>query len=257
MSYGHFTAMQVRGGATRGLALHLARLDAANRELFDAPLDGDLVRARIREALGDTSDASVRVIVEDGSGRAEKSAEKNAEKRAGTSADKNAEQRADQGGVRVTVRPPAPDPPSPQRLQSVPYLRPVAHLKHTDGFAQEYYWRRADRAGFDEILLTDLGGEIAEAGIANVCFVRGDALIWPTAPHLAGITMQLLLAAPEMPSRREPVRRSDLPAFDGGFLTNSHGIAVIGGVDELALPVADPIYKILVDVYAAAPWDRI
>ncbi len=243
MSYGHFTAMQVRGGATRGLALHLARLDAANRELFDTLLDGDLVRARIREALGDASDASVRVIVEDGSGRAGKSAEKS--------------QGADQGGVRVTVRPPAPDPPSPQRLQSVPYLRPVAHLKHTDGFAQEYYWRRADRAGFDEILLTDLGGEIAEAGIANVCFVRGDALIWPTAPHLAGITMQLLLAAPEVPSRREPVRRSDLPAFDGGFLTNSHGIAVIGGVDELALPVADTMYKILVDVYAAAPWDRI
>ena len=39
-SYGHFTAMQVRAGATRGLPLHLARLDAANRELFGVPLAG-------------------------------------------------------------------------------------------------------------------------------------------------------------------------------------------------------------------------
>jgi hypothetical protein len=32
--YGHFTAMQVRDGRTRGLDLHLRRLDAGNRELF-------------------------------------------------------------------------------------------------------------------------------------------------------------------------------------------------------------------------------
>jgi hypothetical protein len=37
--YGHFTAMQVRHGPVRGLDLHLARLDAANREMFGIPLD--------------------------------------------------------------------------------------------------------------------------------------------------------------------------------------------------------------------------
>src|ERR1700761_9844012 len=61
--YGHFTAMQVRSARTRGLALHLARLDAATRELFGRGLDGDQVRAHIRHALGDIQDASVRVIV--------------------------------------------------------------------------------------------------------------------------------------------------------------------------------------------------
>ncbi len=40
-TYGHFTAMQIRGRKVRGLALHLARLDAANRELFGVGLDGD------------------------------------------------------------------------------------------------------------------------------------------------------------------------------------------------------------------------
>ena len=38
-AYGHFTAMQVRAGCVRGLDLHLRRLDAANRELFDAGQD--------------------------------------------------------------------------------------------------------------------------------------------------------------------------------------------------------------------------
>lgn len=42
-NYGHFSAMQVRDRAVRGLRLHLDRLDAANRELFDRPLNGDRV----------------------------------------------------------------------------------------------------------------------------------------------------------------------------------------------------------------------
>ena len=42
--YGHFTAMQVRGGRTRGLQLHLDRLDAASREMFGAALEGGQVR---------------------------------------------------------------------------------------------------------------------------------------------------------------------------------------------------------------------
>ena len=70
-TYGHFTAMQIRGRKVRGLELHLSRLDAANRELFGAGLDGDLVRDQIRHALGDDmADASVRVYVgEHGRGR--------------------------------------------------------------------------------------------------------------------------------------------------------------------------------------------
>jgi branched-subunit amino acid aminotransferase/4-amino-4-deoxychorismate lyase len=61
--YGHFTALQVRDGATRGLRLHLARLDAANRELFGEPLDADAVRERLRRELDGRTDASVRFAV--------------------------------------------------------------------------------------------------------------------------------------------------------------------------------------------------
>jgi branched-subunit amino acid aminotransferase/4-amino-4-deoxychorismate lyase len=227
--YGHFTAMQVRDGRTRGLALHLQRLDAATRELFGEPLEGDLVRDRIRHALGtDVRDASVRVYVLD----------------------------ADAGvSTVVTVRPPAPSPPSPQGLHAVPYLRPVAHLKHASGFAQEYYRRQAQRKGFDEALLTGDGGVVAEGGITNVGFVDGSTAVWPDAPALAGITMQLLER--RIPSRRATVRLRDLPSFDGMFVTNSHGVAAVDRVDDLAVPVAHTFMATLRQAYDDVPWDRI
>jgi len=60
--YGHFTAMQVRERRVRGLGLHLARLDAANLELFGIGLDVVKACDHIRHALGaGTRDASVRV----------------------------------------------------------------------------------------------------------------------------------------------------------------------------------------------------
>ena len=61
---GHFTALQVRDGKTLGLEFHLARLDAATRELFGLGLDGDRVRRYFRHTLADdVEDATVRVNV--------------------------------------------------------------------------------------------------------------------------------------------------------------------------------------------------
>src|SRR6185369_915999 len=62
-AFGHFTAMQVRRGRTRGLELHLHRLDAATQELFGSDLEGEPIRALVRHALRDVADASVRVYV--------------------------------------------------------------------------------------------------------------------------------------------------------------------------------------------------
>ena len=67
-AYGHFTAMQVRNGRTRGLALHMERLASSNREAFQADFDPDRTRSLIRHALGDAADASVRVYVHRGDG---------------------------------------------------------------------------------------------------------------------------------------------------------------------------------------------
>lgn len=49
VNYGHFTAMQIRHGAVRGLANHLRRVDAAHRELFGHGPELELVRARLTD----------------------------------------------------------------------------------------------------------------------------------------------------------------------------------------------------------------
>jgi hypothetical protein len=96
--------------------------------------------------------------------------------------------------IMVTVREPAamPDDGRPWRLQSVPYLRPLAHIKRFSDFGQAYYQRQARRNGFDEALLTGPDGVISEGSVTNIGFVHGGSFTWPSAPMLAGVTMQLL-----------------------------------------------------------------
>ena len=232
--YGHFTAMQVRDRRTRGLDLHLSRLEAANRELFDIELDPDRIRAYIRHALGeDVADASVRVYVFES---------------------------GDEIPVVVTVRGPQEPPRVAQRLRSVPYERPVAHIKHLGGFGQTYYRRQVEREGYDDALLTGADGVIAEGGITNIGFWDGSTVFWPDAPALAGITMQLVdrgLVARGEPARRRPVYLRDVPSFAGAFVTNSHGVAAVERIDDVPVPVAAELMKTLVDIYDSTPWDRI
>ena len=123
--WGHFTAMQVRKGATRGLDLHLRRLAETNRERFSVELDRDRILVLIRSALESTEDASLRVYVYD-SPREPK--------------------------VMVTAKPPG-ELPSPQRLRSVRYQRPDAHVKHVVT-EQGRYREQVQRGGYDDALLT-------------------------------------------------------------------------------------------------------
>jgi branched-subunit amino acid aminotransferase/4-amino-4-deoxychorismate lyase len=235
VNYGHFTAMQVRGGRTRGLDLHLARLDAANRELFGAGLPGDLVRDRVRHALADVDDASVRVVV-------------------------IWPESDDEPSVMVIIRPPAAPPRAPQSLRTAPYQRPVAHVKHLGGFGQTYFGRRARRDGFDDALLVDDGGVISEGAITNLGCYDGTSVVWPDAPALDGITMLLLervLPAQGVPTRRAPVHVADLGSYASVFVTNTHGIAPVERVDDLWLPVDQAFMKTVTQAYEAVPWDPI
>jgi branched-subunit amino acid aminotransferase/4-amino-4-deoxychorismate lyase len=234
--YGHFTAMQVRGGAVRGLHLHLDRLSSANREMFDVELDGDEIRRYVRHALGDIADASVRVVVV-------------------------WSDRDETPVVLVTVRPPGGLPSTPHRALCVPYQRPLPHLKQVGGgFGQIYYGRLAERQGFTEVLLTGPDGAISEGGITNVGFFDGSQIVWPNAPQLAGITMRLLesrLASAGLPTRHAAVHVADLPSFSAVFVTNSHGVAPVGRIDDLAVPIDIDLMKRLSTAYESVPWDRI
>ena len=243
VSYGHFTAMQVRGGRTRGLDLHLARLDEANRATFGEALGGDRVRELIRHALSSAgaADASVRVIVR-GAGEGP--------------------------GVRVfvLVRPPFVMPAdATQRLKSVTYQRAVAHIKRPGDFGQSYFIDRAEDAGYDDALLVAEDGTVAESGIANIAFfdAAGSSVVWPDAPVLAGITMQLVaprLAEYGMPSRTARVTLDEILAggnFAGACVTNSRGIAAVSGIDDVEVPIAAEFTKAMHAAYEAVPWDAI
>jgi branched-subunit amino acid aminotransferase/4-amino-4-deoxychorismate lyase len=232
--YGHFTAMQVRGGRVRGLELHLARLDSASRELFGPALDGGQVRDYIRHALDVSAmpDASVRVTVQ----------------RPGP---------AEPPWVTVTVRPPAASPSRPITMQSAPYQRSVAHIKHAHDFGQAYYDSLAERNGFDQALLTGPDGLISEGAIANIGFLDQTTVVWPAAAVLIGTTMQVVQARLGYPHVCRPVRLADLGGFTSVFVTNSHGVAAVRLIDDRELPVDTEFIKLVTESYESAPWDEI
>jgi branched-subunit amino acid aminotransferase/4-amino-4-deoxychorismate lyase len=230
-AFGHFTSMQVRDGRTRGRDFHLRRLGAANQELFGAGLDADRVRELVRHALGDRMDASVRVYLFE--------------------SDR-------EPATMVTVKEPA-ELATPQRLRSVEYQRPDAHLKHL-GTGQGYYSRLARHDGFDDALLTGADGSISESATANVAFLEDDGVVWPEGRFLHGITMQLLeRTLPEVgvPSRRAPLRLTDVPSFHGAFVTNARGVALVSGIDSLDLAIDPARVQAVADVYASLRWDPL
>jgi branched-subunit amino acid aminotransferase/4-amino-4-deoxychorismate lyase len=236
VNYGHVTVMQVRGRRTRGLDLHLARLDTATQELWGEPLDRERVRWLLRHALGgDVADASLRALVFWPGGAAAPS-------------------------VLVALRPPVEMPQAPQALRSVAYQRPVPHVKHVGSFGQIYHGLAAERDGYDDALLTAADGTIAEAAICNVAFVAGDEVVWPDGPALEGITMLLLeprLGGAGLRSRRAPVRLADLDGYDGAFVTNSRGVAPVGRIDGHAFAVDDALIARVRGAYESVPWDEI
>jgi branched-subunit amino acid aminotransferase/4-amino-4-deoxychorismate lyase len=233
---GHFTAMQVRARATLGMDFHLARLDAATRELFEVGLDGDRVRALIRHALADdVADASVRVNV-------------------------FRPKLAGDVSVVVSVRPPAPAPVQAQTLQTVSYRRPVPHIKRASGFGQSYFGDFARANGSDEALFVGPGDLISEGSITNIGFIDGDAILWPDAPALRGVMMQVLqreLDGAGVRWRYGPVHVSDLASFDGAFVTNAHGMATVARIDDLTQATGAALMRTAADLLATAPHDPI
>jgi len=160
----------------------------------------------------------------------------------------------------VGVRPPAPTPTDPQSLQTVEYLRPRAHIKHASGFGQGYFGGLAQANGFDEALFVGADGHIAEGSITNIGFVSGEAIVWPEAPALRGVMMQVLqreLERAHISWRYEPVRIEDVASLDGAFVTNSRGFASVARIDEIELPTDVALSRTARQLLAAAPYDEI
>jgi branched-subunit amino acid aminotransferase/4-amino-4-deoxychorismate lyase len=227
--WGHFTAMQVRDGRTRGLGFHLARLAAAQDEIYGKQLDADVVRARIRHALGGRPDASVRVY-------------------------------GYWAGLIVTVRRPQEMLGRPYSMTVQHFQRPLARLKHVGSWGQGRFHELAMDAGFDDGLLVDETGRISEGNISNVGFWRDGTVIWPEAPKLDGIMMLVLqreLKAIGVPQAEATVRVQDLASYHGMILCNSHGWALVGRVDDLQIRSDDEFEDAISAAYDRCPLEEI
>lgn len=239
-NYGHFTSMQVRSGTVAGLAFHLRRLREASAELFPdraAPSDHTLVDL-INHALGDKRNASVRVTVLPAA--------------------------LDTGGtaVMVSVSEPVPDTPKePLRVRSVRYERELPHLKHVATMGLTYHYLQARRMGFDDALFIRRDGHLAEGSVWNIAFWDGERVIWPSAPQLTGITMQVLRLGLEklgVPDEERSLTSASLVGMRAAAAVNSHCPAQpIASIDDFGLPEFAPLTTLLRRAWNEVSWDEL
>lgn len=239
-NFGHFTSFQVRHRAVRGLELHLERLEEASWELFDEvpPGCGDRVRKFVGQALGEASDASVRVTVVPG------------------------EDGAAEPDVLVSVTDPVPDTPQPGlRVQTRLYERELPHLKHLATFGLSEQTRRAVATGYDDALFTGRDGLFREGSEWNVAFCNGSRIVWPEAPVLPGITMLLLrdaLTRTGVPWTTKELTAGDLTSFSSAAATNSACAGQpLRSVDSWVFMDENRLAKTLMMAWAGVEWDSL
>lgn len=221
--YAHFTAMQVRDGRIRGLDLHLARLRFASEELFGQALPDDQVKSYLRAALAaGPADLSLTATVYSRPG----------------------EFTASTADLDVLVRtgPAATPPTGPLALATVEYERVLPAIKHVGEVAKTYYLRQAVAHGFDDAAFIDREGRLSEATIWNLAFWDGEAVVWPRAEVLDGITMQIVrrrLAALGVPQRTQEITRENVSALAGAAVLNSWSPGIpIHKIGSVPLPEA-------------------
>ena len=113
--------------------------------------------------------------------------------------------------------------------------------------------REAKARGADEVVITNLAGEITEAAVSNIGFVRDRVLILPPleAGILAGITRRILIdrVAPiaGVQVREETVRPEDLAGMSECFLTaTTKDLVPIRAIDEWSFAVGSSTVTIQV-----------
>jgi branched-subunit amino acid aminotransferase/4-amino-4-deoxychorismate lyase len=222
--YGHFTSMQVRGHRVRGLGLHLARLRAASEELFGRATPDARVREYLRRVVGRGDGAmSVQVNVFSSDGDA-------------VSAGRPVEP-----DVLVRTGPPRQPSPTAVRVGTARFGRVLPHLKNTATMATVHRLRQARLAGHDDVLFVGDDGAIAEGSIWNIAFLDGTGTVWPSAPALRGVMMQVVQAGLTRAGHPWSVRRvtvGDLAGVRGAALMNSITPAQpVAAVDGQPIPV--------------------
>jgi branched-subunit amino acid aminotransferase/4-amino-4-deoxychorismate lyase len=243
-NYGHFTTMQVRHRAVRGLDLHLRRLREATRKLFATDLDDARVLDGLRRGLdaAATADGTARVTI------------------CAPDFDLRDPLRPMEVDVIVSISPPGDPEPEPPRVKSFRYERALPHIKHVGTFPLFHFAREARSAGYDDALFAGHDGRVSEGSLWNVGFWDGQAVVWPLAPALRGTCGQLLragLAELGVAQVSREVRLPELAGFRAGFACNSRGAWRLAGVDEVAWAPDDGLVGLLQQALASRPWQPV
>lgn len=238
--YAHFTAMQVRDRAVRGLDLHLDRLRGASVRLFGDHLPDAQVREHLRAALdADAPDVSLTCFVTS---------------RPGEFMPTGADAELD---VLIKITDPATPPTGPLALDVVRHERHLPQIKHVGEVAKTLYLRQANAHGFDDAAFEDAAARLSEATIWNLAFWDGTSVIWPEADVLPGVTMQILirqLQARGIPQQTRPIRRSDLTEDLSAVVMNSWSPAIpLARLGEQNVASTPDFTRLLHEVYDAEP----
>lgn len=241
VNYGHFTSLQVRGGAVQGLDLHLRRLREGTEALFGSTLEGTRVQAWMQAALAaeGLTDASLRVTV------------------FSRAFDFRQPLQPVPVDVLVAVAPPVSVSTAPKRVCSVRYQRELPHLKHVGTFALFQHRRQALQAGFDDALFVDAQGKVSEGTTWNVAFARNGEVVWPQASALRGTHERLLQAGWGGSPTLEPVALEQLAGFDAAIGLNAAGVWPIAGVDGCVFAKSEALCETAMAVLAKTPWEPV
>ena len=244
VNYGHFTSMQVRGGAVQGLDLHLQRLQQATAELFGSELELAQVRAWMRSALAASGlvDASLRVTVY------------------AAAFDFRHPARALPADVLVAVGPPVDLGSGPLRVRPARFQRELPHIKHVGTFPLFAQRRQAVLDGFDDALFVADDGAVLEGTTWSLVLGQGEQLVFPQGASLVGTACTLLagaLAAAGTPPQRAVVPLSGLDGFDAAVACNASGLVPVAAIGQCALPGSLALQRRLAALLAAQPWQPI
>jgi branched-chain amino acid aminotransferase len=106
--------------------------------------------------------------------------------------------------------------------------------------------REAASRGAEEVVMTNLAGEITEAAVSNLFFIRDNTLVTPplSVGILAGITRRLIMeqAAPgaNLQVWEEALRVEDLKKFQECFISSTtKEMASVAAIDEVKFAVGE------------------
>lgn len=238
VNYGHFTSMQVRGGAVKGLDLHLARLQAGTDALFGCALDAGAVRGWMQQALDAVGvvDASMRVTV--------------------FSRHFNFRDPLAAVPVDVLVAVAAPvQLDCPRRVRSVVWQREQPALKHVGTFGLFVQRCMAMAAGADDALFLTSSDLVSEGTTWNLALHDGQQLIWPEAPALRGTAEALLQAHWPGPQVVRPLAVAEVKRMRAALACNASGIWALTAIDGFELPGSVELAEQGRAVMADVPWN--